>query len=116
MTGAALGMKTWLEYDNIREVRNGLVHKYAETMMHQTHEREYRYEERGTAYSLKCWHNGIETSQRGEIHSRPDWLVRVIDTATVGGHLKRIAQPPPDAIVWFTTDLDNTLKSFLELT
>jgi hypothetical protein len=84
--------------------------------MQQTYEREYRYEERDTAYSLKCWHNGIETIIRGDLDTRPEWLERILTTAVVGGHLKRIHQPPPDAIVWFTTDLDNNLKSFLELT
>ena len=84
--------------------------------MHQTHEREYRYEERAIAFTLKCWHNGTETSLRGDMCTRPPWLARIIDVAVVGGHLKRISQPPPDAIVWFTTDLDNNLKSFLELT
>ena len=84
--------------------------------MQQTHEREYRYEERHDEYMLKCWHDGVETSLRGYLDSRPQWLERIVDTATVGGHLKRIPQPPPDAIVWFTTDLDNNLLTFLELT
>jgi len=79
-------------------------------------EREYRYEERNGEYMLKCWHEGNEASWRGELDSRPEWLERILTTAVVGGHLKRIHQPPPDAIVWFTTDLDNNLKSFLELT
>ena len=84
--------------------------------MQQTHEREYRYEERNCEYALKCWHDGVETSWRGELDSRPEWLERILATAIVGGHLKRIPQPPPDAVVWFTTDLDNNLISFLELT
>jgi hypothetical protein len=83
--------------------------------MQQTNEREYRYEERNGKYALKCWHHGNEVSWRGELDSRPDWLERILVTATVGGHLKRIFHPPPDAIVWFTTDLDNNLLTFLEL-
>ena len=79
-------------------------------------EREYRYEERHGAYMLKCWQDGNEASWRGELGSRPEWLERILTTAVVGGHLKRIQQPPPDAIVWFTTDLDNNLLTFLELT
>lgn len=79
-------------------------------------EREYRYEERCAAYLLKCWHDGVETTWRGDVDQRPEWLERILVTAKVGGHLKRISQPPPDAIVWFTTDNDNNLKSFLELT
>ena len=84
--------------------------------MSNTDEREYRYEERHDEYTLKCWHDGVETSWRGFVDSRPEWLERIVDTAAVGGHLKRIPQPPPDSIVWFTTDLDNNLQSFLELT
>jgi hypothetical protein len=79
-------------------------------------EREYRYEERYDVYHLKCWHHGTETSLRGYVDTRPEWLERILTTAAVGGHLKRVQQPPPDAIVWFTTDLDNNLITFLELT
>jgi hypothetical protein len=79
-------------------------------------EREYRYEERYDEYTLKCWHNGNEVTWRGGVDTRPEWLERILTTATVGGHLKRVSQPPPDAIVWFTTDLDNNLLTFVELT
>lgn len=84
--------------------------------MQQTHEREYRYEERDDMFALKCWHDGNETSIRGNLGAWPEWLKPILDTAAVGGHLKRVNQPPPDAIVWFTTDLDNNLLTFLELT
>lgn len=79
-------------------------------------EREYRYEERDDMYHLKRWQNGEETSLRGELNSRPEWLVHIINTAIVGSHLKTVNVPPPNAIVWFTTDLDNNLLTFLELT
>lgn len=85
-------------------------------MDYTPNEREYRYEERDDMYHLKCWLDGVETTLRGELYSRPQWLKSILDIAKVGGHLKRVNQPPPDAIVWFTTDLDNNLKSFLELT
>jgi len=84
--------------------------------MQQTEFREYRYEERFGAYVLKCWHGGTETSWRGDVGGQPEWLERILNAAVVGGHLKRIPQPPPDAIVWFTTDLNNNLLTFLELT
>jgi hypothetical protein len=48
--------------------------------------------------------------------SRPPWLVSIINVAKVGGHLVCMREPPPDAILWFTTDEHNQLKSFLELT
>ena len=104
-------MSNWSRKDVGRQWLN-TVHPH----MQQTHEREYRYEERNDEYMLKCWHEGVETSLRGYLDSRPEWLERVIATAVVGGHLKRVPQPPPDAIVWFTTDLDNNLLTFLELT
>jgi hypothetical protein len=85
-------------------------------MMQQPNIREYRYEERCGMYHLKCWQDGNEASWRGEIAARPDWLERILTTAVVGGHLKKVNAPPPDAIVWFTTDLDNNLITFLELT
>lgn len=79
-------------------------------------EREYRYEERDDMYHLKCWQDGAETSWRGEITARPEWLVNIINAAIVGSHLKVVPVPPPNAIVWFTTDFDNNLVTFLELT
>ena len=79
-------------------------------------EREYRYEERDDMYHLKCWQEGNETSLRGYINTRPAWLVNVVNAAIVGSHIKAVQVPPPNAIVWFTTDLDNNLLTFLELT
>ena len=84
--------------------------------MQQTHEREYRYEERDDMFHLKRWQDGEETSWRGELYSRPERLVHIINTAIVGSHLKTVQVPPPNAVVWFTTDLDNNLLTFLELT
>lgn len=83
--------------------------------MQQTHDREYRYEERDGTFSLKCWHEGRETLTRGQLGAEPEWLKSILATAVVGGHLKRVYAPPPDAIVWFTTDLNNNLNTFLEL-
>lgn len=97
--------------DNWRQFR----HEYGHIHMNPD-EREYRYEERDGDFSLKRWQDGAETVTRGDIDARPEWLRRIITAAIVGGHLKRINQPPPDAIVWFTTDLDNNLITFLELT
>lgn len=106
-------MRAWRVEDQIRETRNHIACKY---YMQQTHEREYRYEERCGDYTLKRWQDGEETTWRGEVSHAPEWVKQILATATVGGHLKRVNQPPPDAIVWFTTDLDNNLLTFLELT
>jgi hypothetical protein len=103
--------RDFAEEDMLRQVTN-LRYPHMTT----PNEREYRYEERYDEYTLKCWHHGNEVTWRGFVDSRPEWLERILTTATVGGHLKRVSQPPPDAIVWFTTDLDNNLLTFLELT
>jgi hypothetical protein len=108
--------KTALMMEDARAIRNASPGTLVQITMQQTNDREYRYEERHGHYLLKCWHNGVETSWRGEVSERPEWLERILAAATVGGHLKRVTQPPPNAIVWFTTDLDNNLLTFLELT
>jgi hypothetical protein len=76
---------------------------------------ECRYEERYGEYTLKTWRDGHEVSHRGYVDNLPEWLSVIRDVATVGGHLKRIAVPPPDNIVWFTTDDDKKLIDFVEL-
>ena len=76
---------------------------------------ECRYEERGLDYTLKRWRDGHEEASRGLVTDLPDWLASIRDVATVGGHLKRVMVPPPDNIVWFTTDDDNNLINFMEL-
>ena len=76
---------------------------------------ECRYEERADEYMLKRWRDGHETASRGLVTDLPDWLSRIRDVATVGGHLKRVMVPPPDNIVWFTTDDDGNLINFMEL-
>jgi len=102
----------YMYWDSLRQFRNANPASFTYTVR----EREYRYEERNGEFALKCWQDGRETSWRGELLSRPPWLVSIVDVAVVGGHLVRLREPPPDAIVWFTTDVHNQLKSFLELT
>ena len=76
---------------------------------------ECRYEERGLDYTLKKWRDGHEEASRGLVTDLPDWLERIRAVATVGGHLKQVMVPPPDNIVWFTTDDDGNLLNFMEL-
>lgn len=76
---------------------------------------ECRYEERGGDYTLKRWRDGHEESSRGHVSYLPDWLENIRAVALVGGHLKAVLVPPPDNIVWFTTDDDNNLINFMEL-
>ena len=76
---------------------------------------ECRYEERNGEYLLKRWRDGHETSSRGFLYALPDWMEKIRDVAIVGGHLRKVHVPPPDNIVWFTTDDDGNLINFMEL-
>jgi hypothetical protein len=77
--------------------------------------REYRYESRDGTFKLKCWWNGKEDTLQGALYERPGWLVRVVDVARVAGHIKHPVSPPPEEIIWFQTDSNNTLTKFIEL-
>lgn len=77
--------------------------------------REYRYECTDGSYRIKCWANGNEQSMQGLIHERPEWLVSIVDVARISGHLKCPISPPPQEILWFQTDRNNTLINFIEL-
>ena len=76
---------------------------------------ECRYEERDGDYTLKQWRDGHETASRGFVSDLPEWLSEIRAVALIGGHLKRVLVPPPDNIVWFTTDDDGNLLNFMEL-
>ena len=76
---------------------------------------ECRYEERDGDYTLKRWRGGHEVASRGLVTDLPDWLEQIRSVARVGGHLKRVSVPPPDNIMWFTTDDDGNLLNFMEL-
>ena len=95
--------------DTQRQLENALGYNKQDDMY------ECRYEERGLDYMLKKWRDGHEEASRGLVTDLPDWLSRIRDVATVGGHLKRVMVPPPDNIVWFTTDDDGNLINFMEL-
>lgn len=76
---------------------------------------EFRYEAHGGEFKLKCWYNGKEEAIHGSVFSQPDWLTGIVDVAKVAGHLKTPISPPPEAILWFTTDKNHTLINFIEL-
>ena len=63
---------------------------------------EHRYEQRGAEYTLRSWREREMTVTESMVE-RPDWLVKIIDLAVVGGHGHEIPNPPPDLIVWFRT-------------
>ena len=76
---------------------------------------EYRYEQRGDAYALRCWHNGTERMYRGFTPNMPEWLVSILATAKVAGAIRPIKEPPPEVIVWFRTDENHNLVEFIEM-
>lgn len=75
---------------------------------------EHRYEESAGEYKLRTWHNGRETTEAGMLHMRPEWLINVINIARIGDHAKLVHEPPPEIIVWFRTNPDTTLHSFVD--
>mgnify|MGYP006268995641 CR=1 FL=1 len=79
------------------------------------HEREWRYERRGDEYRLRMWFEGREHSERGLVEATPPWLKQVISVGRVANRVHQINEPPPDEILWFRTDKDNNLTSFVEL-
>ncbi len=78
-------------------------------------EYEFRYEQRGDEYMLRCWHNGTERSHRGHVYTIPEWLRAILDTARVAGAIKPIKEPPPEVILWFRTDRNHHLTEFIEM-
>lgn len=44
--------------------------------------------------------------------TEPDWLVRILAAARVGGYCMDIPKPPPAVILWFAITPDYQLHSF----
>lgn len=80
-----------------------------------TEDYEFRYEQRGDTYMLRCWHNGVERNERHLTSNMPEWLRAILDTARVAGAIRPIATPPPEVILWFRTDDKRNLTEFIEL-
>jgi hypothetical protein len=76
---------------------------------------EYRYEQRGDEYMLRCWRNGAERNERRLTDHMPEWLHNILATARVAGAIRPILTPPPDIILWFRTDDKHNLMEFIEL-
>ena len=96
--------------DPIRIIRN----RYKTIDMNTYDEIEHRYEQRGAEYTLRSWRDR-EMSVTASMVERPEWLVKIIDLAVVGGHVQTIPHPPPDLIVWFRTTKDsNELLEFVD--
>ena len=78
-------------------------------------EYEFRYERRGDVYLIKRWHNGTEWTDRGNTDNVPVWLVPILVVAKISGHLRKTNEPPPDEILWFRTDKNHHLTTFIDL-
>lgn len=77
---------------------------------------EYRYEQRADEYTLRRWHNGNERSFRELVDNMPEWLSAILATAKVAGAIRPIKEPPPNIILWFTTDEAHNLVEFIDMT
>lgn len=80
-----------------------------------TDEMEFRYERRGDVYTTKCWYNGNEKTERGNVEQTPEWLGRILAVSRVGNHIRATINPPPDEILWFRTDINRNLTAFIDL-
>lgn len=97
----------------LREIELGHI-TYLPEMHDDLH--EYRYEQRGDEYQLRCWHNGTERTHRTFVVNMPEWLRAILDTAKVANMIRPIKEPPPEVILWFRTDDDHNLVEFIEMT
>jgi hypothetical protein len=84
--------------------------------IHMTNdEYEFRYERRGDVYLIKRWYDGTEWTDRGNTDNVPVWLVPILVVAKISGHLRKTNEPPPDEILWFRTDKNHHLTTFIDL-
>jgi hypothetical protein len=75
---------------------------------------EHRYEESGEDWRLRTWRDGRETTGSGHMSTRPSWLLPIVNVALLGGHAKHVPEPPPNLIMWFRTNADNSLHSYID--
>jgi hypothetical protein len=78
---------------------------------------EHRYEELNGDFNIRSWRDdGREKTSKGAVDDRPEWLTTIINVAIVGEQLQRVPHPPPDVILWFTTDAKRNLIEFTDFT
>ena len=75
---------------------------------------EHRYEEAGDEWKLRTWRDGRETVAVGQMYMRPSWLLSIVNVGLMGGHAKRVPEPPPNLIMWFRTNPDDSLHSYID--
>jgi hypothetical protein len=75
---------------------------------------EHRYQEESGVYKLQSWGlHGVRT-YGGVVDTRPEWLLLIVDVATVANAIRRTKHPPYVYILWFVTDGNHRLIRFLE--
>lgn len=107
----------WEEpFDVVRELDRARQFQHQHPSIHMNlDEMEFRYERRGDVYMTKCWYNGNEKTERGNVDQVPEWLGRILAVSRVGNHIKATTNPPPDEILWFRTDTKRNLTAFIDL-
>ena len=78
----------------------------------------FRYTETQGTYLLQSWHlqdnthANTEDDESGATQATPEWLRLILDIAELGEHMVYPPYPPPEKILWFTTDKDHNLINF----
>jgi len=79
----------------------------------------WRYAETDGHYTLSNMampRDGVSVqSGHGKCGAQPYWLQRILTVAKLGGHEVPVKNPPPGVIVWFVTDFEGELLTFLEV-
>ena len=76
---------------------------------------EFRYEENGDEFLLTTWSGNKKSHISRPVAHMAQWLKDVLAVATVGGHMSRLDQPPPDKLLYFGTDDKYNLLYFTNL-
>lgn len=78
---------------------------------------EFRYEQTGDTYRLQGFFNppDVHRSAHGKLATRPEWLVKIVDVAVVANTVNRATAPPPDLILWFSTDKQFNLTEYIDV-
>jgi len=106
----------WAYLDWVKQLdQNRRFQNQAGRLNMNTDEMEFRYERRGDVYTTKCWYNGNEKTERGNVDQTPEWLGRILAVSRVGNHIRATTNPPPDEILWFRTDINRNLTAFIDL-
>ena len=78
---------------------------------------EFRYEQTGDTYRLQGFFNppDVNRSAHGTLATRPEWLLKIVDVAVVANTVSRATAPPPDLILWFSTDKQLNLTEYINV-